>query len=46
MIHKSPPTPGEYSALVSGEYAYQPNAAAPPGVRKLNSRISPPNANA
>ena len=45
MIHMSPPIPGEYSALVSGEYAYQPNAAAPPGVRKLNSRIRPPNGN-
>ena len=45
MIHMSPPIPGEYSALVSGEYAYQPNAAAPPGVRKLNSRIRPPNRN-
>ncbi len=42
MIHMSPPTPGEYSELVSGEYAYQPNPGAPPGVRKLASRISPP----
>ena len=41
----SAPTPGEYAALVSGAYAYQPNAAAPPGARKLNSRISPPNRN-
>ena len=31
MIHMSPPMPGEYVALVSGEYAYQPNAAAPSG---------------
>ena len=43
MIHMSPPTPGEYSELVSGEYAYQPNPGAPPGVMKLASRISPPN---
>ena len=43
MIHRSAPTPGEYTALVSGEYAYQPNDGAPPGVRKLDSRISPPN---
>ena len=43
MIHMSPPMPGEYTELVSGEYAYQPNDAAPPGVRKLISRISPPN---
>ena len=43
MIHMSPPIPGEYTELVSGEYAYQPNAAAPPGVRKLISRMRPPN---
>ena len=42
MIHMSPPMPGELIELVSGEYAYQPNAAAPPGAMKLASRISPP----
>jgi len=42
MIHMSPPTPGEFTGLVSGEYAYQPNPGAPAGVRKLASRISPP----
>ena len=46
MIHMSPPIPGEAIELVSGEYAYQPNAAAPPGATKLASRISPPNRNA
>ena len=45
MIHMSAPTPGEYVALVSGAYAYQPNAAAPPGARKLASRMMPPNVN-
>ena len=41
----SAPTPGEYVALVSGAYAYQPNAAAPPGARKLASRMMAPNVN-
>ena len=45
MIHMSPAIPGECTELVSGAYAYQPNAAAPPGVRKLASRIRPPKAN-
>ena len=45
MIHMSPPIPGEYSELVSGEYAYQPKAAAPPGVMKLSNKITPPKAN-
>src|SRR6476660_2686417 len=34
MIHRSPPTPGEFSARESGVYAVQPKAAAPLGVKK------------
>src|SRR3954451_696644 len=43
--HMSAPTPGENVDVVSGVYAYQPKDAAPPGVRKLNMTISPPNRN-
>ena len=33
MIHRSPPTPGEFTDTDSGAYAVQPNAAAPLGVK-------------
>ena len=43
MIHRSPPTPGELTPLLSGTYAYQPKLAAPEGVRNPETAISPPN---
>ena len=43
MIHRSPPTPGEFCTPDSGTYAVQPNAAAPPGVRNPEIAISAPN---
>ena len=43
MTHMSPPTPGEWTALDSGEYANQPKSAAPCGVTKPPTAISEPN---
>ena len=43
MIHRSPPTPGECSALVSGVYPVHPKSAAPPGVRNPDTVMSAPN---
>ena len=45
MIHRSPPTPGEYAASDSGECAVQPKFGAPPGVRNPKSKINPPSRN-
>ena len=44
-IQRSPPIPGEYSALESGAYAVQPNEAAPPGDKNPAVAIRPPNKN-
>ena len=43
MIHMSAPAPGLCTASVSGEYAYQPKSAQPPGVRAPPSTMSDPN---
>jgi hypothetical protein len=43
--HRSPPTPGECSSVLSGTYANQPKSAAPPGVKKPSTTTVPPNAN-
>jgi hypothetical protein len=45
MIHRSPPTPGEYVASDSGVYAVQPKSGAPAGMRNPDSTIRPPNKN-
>jgi hypothetical protein len=45
MIHRSPPAPGEWMALLRGVYAVQPKSAAPPGVRKPDTVTSAPNRN-
>ncbi len=45
MIHRSPPTWVVRSPPLSGVYAVQPKSAAPCGVRKLPSTISPPKRN-
>ena len=43
MIHRSVPAPGEFSSLFSGAYNVQPASAAPPGVRKPEDTVMPPN---
>ena len=43
--HISPPAPGELTAFESGAYANQPNAAAPPGVKKPAQTVVPPKRN-
>ena len=41
MIHRSPPTPGEFCTQDSG--TGRPNAAAPPGVKNPDVAINAPN---
>ena len=42
MTQRFAPTPGEWMASVSGEYAVQPKSAAPPGVMKpAVARVAP-----
>ena len=43
ITHRSAPSPGEPIRPDSGGYANQPNAAAPPSVRKPSSIVTPPN---
>jgi hypothetical protein len=42
-IHRSAPTPGEYTAPESGAYANHPKLAAPPAVTKPEIIVIPPN---
>ena len=42
-MNRSPPTPGELTASLSGTYANQPKLAAPEGDRKPETAIRPPN---
>ena len=42
---RSPPTPGEFTALLSGAYANQPKDAAPPGVKMPAATVMPPKKN-
>ena len=43
MIQRSAPSPGEPAWPLSGTYANQPNAAAPPSARNPSNIVSPPN---